>query len=84
MKDKFWNMNRKEVENLKRTQYIIMGDFNSTSSILRNKKPLYFRGQYLEDMKNIENGNRLIRFCTQTQNCISKSHLLKYNFVVLK
>ena len=54
---------------LNQEQKMMLGDYNSKSSIL-DGNPTYFEGQEILDIKNNENGDRLIELCVKNKSSI--------------
>lgn len=69
MKDKFWKSVKDATKTTKNQSYLILGDFNSTSSLLVGE-PSYFAGQEVQNIQNNANGQRLIEFCIATRSSI--------------
>ena len=72
-KDKFWRSLRKSCAIEKRRQLLLLSDFNATTTVIKCQAT-YFRGQFIDNMQNNDNGQRLIRFCAEVQTPIVNTY----------
>ena len=73
-KDAFWDeLTRRALKIKKKTQLLILGDLNATSSAITHA-PTFYHGQTVENIINNDNGHRLTRFLAETKLHVASSY----------